>query len=252
MPTTLAGACRVMGLREGTPALHGPLRIWRHVGRESGSSALSLRVIDLEAGAQVGLRNGECEEVLFVLEGRGAVILEGSRYELEPETGVFVRPGALLSLVSEGHETLTLISSQCPDPGPSVRLESPTGSEAVAPKGPTPVARLREREARPAGDRWYRVLLDDSIGSTQVTQFVGGIPRGRAPDHFHEYEEVLCILSGRGRMWASEATAPITRGSLIFLPRRQVHCTENTGRGELRLLGVFYPAGSPAVAYESR
>jgi hypothetical protein len=26
---------------------------------------------------------------------------------------------------------------------------------------------------------------------------------------------------------------------------------ENTGTGELRLLGVFYPAGSPAVRYET-
>ena len=34
-----------------------------------------------------------------------------------------------------------------------------------------------------------------------------------------------------------------------FLPRGQVHCTENTGRGELRLLGVFHPSGSPAVSY---
>jgi mannose-6-phosphate isomerase-like protein (cupin superfamily) len=95
------------------------------------------------------------------------------------------------------------------------------------------------------------VLLDDSVGSTQVTQFVGGIPHGRAPDHFHEYEEVLCILSGQGRMWGGGASAPIERGALVFLPRRQVHCTENTGPGELRLLGVFYPAGSPAIAYRS-
>ena len=30
-----------------------------------------------------------------------------------------------------------------------------------------------------------------------------------------------------------------------------MHCVENTGTGELRLLGVFYPAGSPAVRYET-
>ena len=30
-------------------------------------------------------------------------------------------------------------------------------------------------------------------------------------------------------------------------PRGQTHCVENEGDGELRLLGVFYPAGSPAV-----
>ena len=94
------------------------------------------------------------------------------------------------------------------------------------------------------------MLVDDKVGSAQVTQFVGAIPPGRAPDHFHEYEEVLCILTGRGRMWAGGTNTPIAAGSCIFLPRGQVHCLENTGSGELRLLGVFYPAGSPAVRYD--
>jgi mannose-6-phosphate isomerase-like protein (cupin superfamily) len=83
----------------------------------------------------------------------------------------------------------------------------------------------------------------------QTTQFVGSIPPGRAPDHFHLYEEVICILDGAGVMWTGSKSAPVERGSCIFLPRRQPHCFENTGRGELRLLGVFYPAGSPAVRY---
>jgi mannose-6-phosphate isomerase-like protein (cupin superfamily) len=98
----------------------------------------------------------------------------------------------------------------------------------------------------PTGDRWYRVLID-----SEVTQFVGSIPPGRAPDHFHEYEEVLFILKGEGRMWFGEEPSRIVEGSCIYLPRRQVHCVENTGTGELRLLGVFYPAGSPAVRYET-
>jgi mannose-6-phosphate isomerase-like protein (cupin superfamily) len=93
------------------------------------------------------------------------------------------------------------------------------------------------------------VLIDATVGSTEVTQFVGGIPPGRAPDHYHEYEEVLCILKGQGRLWAGASSTPIEAGSCVFLPRRQVHCVENTGAGELKLLGVFYPAGSPAVRY---
>ena len=78
---------------------------------------------------------------------------------------------------------------------------------------------------------------------------MGAIPPGRAPDHFHEYEEVLCFLAGEGRLWADDVSAPVGPGLCAFLPRGQVHCTENTGTGELRLLGVFYPAGSPAVSY---
>ena len=52
-------------------------------------------------------------------------------------------------------------------------------------------------------------------------------------------------------MWAGKTSAPIAPGSCVFLPRGQPHCVENTGDGELRLLGVFYPAGSPAVRYDA-
>ena len=94
------------------------------------------------------------------------------------------------------------------------------------------------------GDRWYVELIQ-----AEVTQFLGGLPPGRAPDHFHLYEEVICILEGAGVMHAGVSETPIAAGSCIFLPRKQRHCVENTGPGELRLLGVFYPAGSPAVRY---
>jgi mannose-6-phosphate isomerase-like protein (cupin superfamily) len=95
------------------------------------------------------------------------------------------------------------------------------------------------------------VLVDDEVGSTQVTQFVGSIPPGRAPDHFHNYEEVLVILRGEGRMWAGKTHTLIAAGSCIYLPKGQIHCVENTSDDELRLLGIFYPAGSPSVRYEA-
>jgi len=58
-------------------------------------------------------------------------------------------------------------------------------------------------------------------------------PPGRAPDHFHQYEEVLFILKGVGRMWAGETNTPVAPGSCIYLPKGQVHCVENTGKDEL-------------------
>jgi mannose-6-phosphate isomerase-like protein (cupin superfamily) len=250
MVVVLKGACRVMGLRESEPLRHGRLRVWRHIGRESGAAALSLRVLEAEAGGPTpGLRNGPCEEVLFVLAGRGTAHVDGWPHEIGPDTGLFVPPGACLTLVAAGPEPLSLVSAQCPDPGPALSLEPPRlrPSREGAAVGAT--ARLWERESRPSGDRWYRVLIDDAMGSRQVTQFVGAIPPGRSPDHYHEYEEVLCFLAGEGRLWADDVSAPVGPGLCAFLPRGQVHCTENTGQGELRLLGVFYPAGSPAVSY---
>ena len=75
------------------------------------------------------------------------------------------------------------------------------------------------------------------------------IPPGRAPDHFHRYDEVIYVLEGEGELAIGGRTAPLRAGSCVHLPRTLVHCLANTGVGEMRVLGVFRPAGSPAEAY---
>ena len=250
MPVRIEGGCRVAGLTEGEPERAGGLRAWRCFGRDGGTLAISLRVLELEPGRSPGLRNAEADEVLYVLEGRGRAWIDGRGFELEPDTGFYLAPGRTLTL--EADQRLVLASSRCPDPGGGLEtvepvLEPPAGTD----RGPTPFVRLRDEPPQTTGDRWYKTLVGRAQGSLAVTQFVGAIPPGRAPDHFHHYEEVLCILQGSGRMWAGRTQAPIGPGSCIFLPRGQWHCVENQGPGELVLLGVLFPAGSPAVRYEA-
>jgi mannose-6-phosphate isomerase-like protein (cupin superfamily) len=239
MPIELTGGCRVSRLREGAAREHGTLRAWQHAGRESGAADISLRVLELARGRSPTLGGAPCDEVLYVFEGAGALRFEGVSRPIGTDTGFYVPPGARYEI--EASTPMTLVSSRCPEPGEA--------SETAATFAPPTVVRLDECVSETTGDRWYRVLLDHHIGRSQVTQFVGAIPPGRAPDHYHEYEELLCILQGRGRMWSGDRSAPIERGSCIYLPRRQMHCVENTGDTELRLLGVFYPSGSPAVRY---
>ena len=245
MAVVLEGGCRVSTMHEGEPRVSGPLRIWNQIGKATGAKAISLRVLEFGPGTSPVLCNQSCDEVFYVLEGNGTIVIDEVAYELGPETGVYLRPGQTLRVKNFGADVVRFVSSQCPeDDGDAVaRLDQTAKSDLP------PIVKLSDRRALPTADRWYRVLVDDEIGSEQVTQFVGSIPPGRAPDHFHEYEEVLFILRGEGRMWAGETHTPIGPGSCIYLPRRQVHCVENTGSGELRLLGVFYPAGSPAVRY---
>jgi mannose-6-phosphate isomerase-like protein (cupin superfamily) len=250
MPVQLEGGCRVTSLREGEATGRPGLRIWRHADRGSGTNAISLRVLEFAPGLGPALCNPGCDEVLYVLEGEATVCLDGHGRRIGPETGLYLRPGTWLTVDNPGPGPLTLVSSRCPDPGPMDVFDAPcTSPPGIAPS-PLPFVRLQDRAPETSGDRWYRVLVDEKVGSAQVTQFVGSIPPGRAPDHFHDYEEVLCILAGRGRMWAGPTSTPIAAGSCVYLPRRQVHCVENTGATELRLLGVFYPAGSPAVRYD--
>ena len=238
MAVILEGGCRVSTMHEGEPRVFGSLRIWNQIGKATGARAISLRILEFGPGASPDLRNPESDEVLYLQSGSCTISLADDAYEIGPETGVYVRAEQTFSVNNPGPDLVRFVSCLCPG-------GSGSRGELV------PIVRLADRKALPTADRWYRVLVDDELGSEQVTQFVGSIPPGRAPDHFHEYEEVLFILHGEGRMWAGQTNTLIGPGSCVYLPRRQVHCVENTGEGELRLLGVFYPAGSPAVRYEA-
>ena len=258
MAVLLEGGCRVTEMREGAPIVHGTLSVWPQVGRAAGAQAISLRTLEFGPGLSLGIRNRDCDEVLYVLaaparsEPCATLFIDGWSYEIGVDTGIYLAPDQTLTVNNAGPGSLVLLSSRCPEPARETDLHSARTSppaQATRP-GKPPIVRLADRRALPTANRWYRVLVDDEVGSAQVTQFIGSIPPGRAPDHFHTYEEVLFILQGTGRMWAGETNTPISAGSCVYLPSGQVHCVENTGHEELRLLGVFYPAGSPAVRYD--
>ena len=262
MAVKLEGNCSVRDMREGAPIVSGTLSIWPQIGRHAGAEAISLRVLEFEPGLSPGVGNEGADEVIYFLDRlngsepdlrRATVFIDGWSFEIGPQTGIYLRPGQTFTVNNLNSEPIIFVSSQCPEPQNEIgfvdSLISPKAGSREAER--IPIVRLVDRESIPTADRWYRVLVDDEVGSLQVTQFVGSIPPGRAPDHFHNYEEVLFILRGEGLMRAGEAVSPIGPGSCVYLPKRQVHCVENTGSDELRLLGCFYPAGSPSARYES-
>ena len=258
MAVMLEGGCRVSRMDEGTPQIIGSMRMWNQIGRATGAQAISLRVIEFNHGISPVIFNRTSDEVFYALEqiesgpsiSRSCKVnINGQAFDVGPQTGIYLRPGQTMIVENSDQAPFILVSAQCPESTGREEVITPLTYETVP--SAFPGVRLSDRSAITTADRWYRVLVDDEVGSEQVTQFVGSIPPGRAPDHFHQYEEVLFILRGRGQMWAGESNTPIGPGSCIYLPKTQVHCVENTGTDELRLLGVFYPAGSPSVRYEA-
>jgi mannose-6-phosphate isomerase-like protein (cupin superfamily) len=183
-------------------------------------------------GAGEERRDDARDEVLYVLEGSGDAAIGGEVNRLEPGTGAFVARGTPWRV--EAADGLLLLSALVEDP-----LDA-TSSHAVVPVG--------ERGVATAG-REFSLLAQPDYGCESVTQFVGYVPTGRAPDHFHRYDEVVYILEGEGGFHVDGETEPLQPGTAVHLPARLVHCLENYGPGEMRVLGVFRPAGSPAEAY---
>jgi quercetin dioxygenase-like cupin family protein len=200
-------------------------------GPDRGCDVFEQRLLAF-AGPSEDRLDDERDEVLYVLEGSGELTIGGEAHGLEPGAGVFVTRGSAWRVASS--DGLRLLSVLVADPLPA------GAGHAVIAGG--------ERGSATAG-REFELLARPEIGCASVTQFVGHIPVGRAPDHFHLYDEVVYVLAGEGALHIGGESASLQAGTAIHLPARLVHCLENLGPGEMRVLGVFRPAGSPAEAY---
>ncbi len=187
---------------------------------------LTQRLVELR-----GDRREDTDEVLYVLEGEGRIAVGDEEHELRPGVAVFVSAGTPWSATGDARAVSVLVHGAGGSSGHAVI------DLAAAELGTATAGRSFLLGARP------------EVGCAAATQFVGLIPPGRAPDHFHRYDEVVYVLEGEGVLEIGGEQAPLRAGSCVHLPRTLVHCLANTGESELRVLGVFRPAGSPAEAY---
>ncbi|HLK61872.1 MAG TPA: cupin domain-containing protein [Bryobacteraceae bacterium] len=247
----LEGGCRVYSPGDGRIESLGTLTERAVVCQASGARRITQTVRDYAPGPSPGFVNPVAEETLYVVSGEGICRIDGFIYSLRPGAAVFVPPGSVCIIANTGSDRLRIVSSCCPeDPGRRT-VEPPLSS------GERPKLRVHEddREViRAGGDREFRFLVHTDVGCRSVTQFVGWIPTSRAPFHFHTYEECIYILEGHGilHLDGHPDASEFGPGSSIYLPDGVVHCLENRDPAPIRLLGVFYPSGSPGAAYESR
>jgi len=172
------------------------------------------------------------DEVLYVLDGTGSALIDGHAHELGSGSALFVARDVSWQLDGEVRAVSVLVH----DAEPSNVSHAVVDLDDV------------ETGTATAG-RQFLLGITPEQGCASVTQFIGLVPPGRAPDHFHTYDEVIYVLDGAGTLFIDGEEAELRAGSCVHLPARLVHCLANTGESELRLLGVFRPAGSPAEAY---
>ena len=203
------------------------------IDKSRGCERLEQRVIRFSPGLSAQRESDRRQEVLFVVSGRGTLSLEGAAHSLEPGMGAFVAPCE--SYTVETPEELVLVS-----------VTAPASALGVGDARRVTV-RFDEQPPLPASpDREFRYLVNQDAGCLDVTQFVGIIPPGRAPEHSHTYDEVVYILEGEGVYHIAGDDFPLAPGTCLHLPPFVRHCIENTGNKDMRVLGVFHPSGDPA------
>jgi mannose-6-phosphate isomerase-like protein (cupin superfamily) len=205
-----------------------------------GAERLVQQVLTFSPGTAPPRRHEGRDEIAYVVSGTGSLLLDGENHKLHPDLGVYIRAGESYTVDNTGRDDLMLVSVTAPPP----EQDDETRRKVIVD--------IADQAVIPAGkDREFKFVVDPEAGCLEVTQFVGWIPPGRAPTHYHLYDEVMYILDGEGLLHlAGHPDTPISTGTCIHLPPPVEHCVENTGDRPLRVLGVFHPAGSAAEAYE--
>jgi mannose-6-phosphate isomerase-like protein (cupin superfamily) len=208
------------------------------IDASAGCPHLEQRVLRFAAGRSRERRNDGRQEVLYVVSGSGTLQLDGTPHRLEPDMGVFIVPGEAYAIENEGPDELHVVSVTAPESGLGV------GSNRRV------TVRYADQHPLPAtSNREFRYLVNEDAGCLDITQFVGVIPPSNAPRHTHDYDEVVYVIEGQGVLHLGERETPMGPGTCIHLPPHTLHTLENSGSGNMRVLGVFHPSGDPSRAY---
>jgi quercetin dioxygenase-like cupin family protein len=201
-------------------------------------SALALRRLSLAAGQEAAIGDPEADTLLYVETGTGSLSLADRADALGARSAGLVLAGESAELQST--EPLEVVVAAV---GAGTELHAPMGAREL-------VVSLETADAqRATGARSFQILFGPENGSARATLFAGYIPPGKAPWHYHLYDEIVYMPEGPGRLHLGEETTDLGPGAAFRLRPRQVHIVENLGSSELTIIGVFTPAGSPSAAY---
>ena len=202
-------------------------------------SAIALSTLNVPGGETAVVHDGDLDSLLYVLHGTGTLALDGTSADLAPLTAALVLAGEQATIA--GDEEIELVRLTA---GSATHLHAPLGArETVVRVDPAAVQQAVESRA-------YQVLFGPHNGSTRATLFVGFLPPGRAPWHYHLYDEIVFVPNGPGRLHRDGSEEPLGPRAAFRLRPREVHIVENASADEeMTVIGFFTPAGSPSAAY---
>jgi mannose-6-phosphate isomerase-like protein (cupin superfamily)/CDGSH-type Zn-finger protein len=242
----LDGGCYVFSPSRAPLIRHGTLAYCVVMSGEHGAQYQSQLYFQAAAGVSPIITFGDRHVILFVAAGEGSVTISGRRFEVSATDGVYVRPGEAIQLVHVGSTPLEVFASTCPLGDVAWLDEMPQNFDASF---PLRTASVDTHQRTTMGPRYFQYLVDKSVGSNVITQFIGHIPHSKAAPHRHLYEESIIVLAGEGCMWTQTRKAHVQAGDVIFLPRKQEHSLEATTPRGLDVVGVIYPGDNPSINY---
>jgi quercetin dioxygenase-like cupin family protein len=204
-----------------------------------GDSAIALRTSRVDEGSSLALGAPEDDVLVYVAAGAGLLSVRDAAAPVRTRSAGLVLAGEEASIRAAEALDLVVVSI-----GLDAERHAPMGRRELA-------ASLDDADAGQAtGARSFQILFGPTNGSTRATLFAGFVPPGKAPWHYHLYDEIVWVPEGPGRLHRQESVEELGPGAAFRLRPREVHIVENASpASDLMIIGVFTPAGSPSAAY---
>jgi quercetin dioxygenase-like cupin family protein len=204
-------------------------------------SPLALATARVEAAQPLTIDDPVLDSLLYIAAGSGALALDAAISDLGPGTAALVLAGEQATITTTS--TLDLVQLTV---GPVQDLHA-----ALGPRD-TVVLVDPDRSEQAFGTRAFQILFGPHNGSIRATLFIGFVPPGLSPWHYHLYDEIVWVPEGPGRLHLpdSDEPQPLEAGSAFRLRPRHVHVVENSSaESHMTIVGFFTPAGTPSAAY---
>ncbi len=237
--------CYIVAAAATRPA--GQPQFWSRplISPAQGAQYQSQFFVELQPGPSPVLAASGRNVILFVASGAGAVEISGRRFAVGPSDGVHIRTGEAFRLHAD--TAMRMFVSALPAADALETLDAmPVNFDA---RYPDRVRGVDVAQRLEMGPRYFQMLVDKTVGSTDAAQFIGHIPTSRAEMHRHLYEEALIILTGGGILWNEGSCAPVRAGDVVFLPRKHAHSLECTDPAGMDVVGVIHPGDNPGINY---
>ena len=163
----------------------GVVSVARHRRRRSAGSELALETLRIAAARDAAAGDAGHDVLLFAFEGGGALAGDplASRLRGLPAGGR-ARPSST--------RVRTVSRSSASRSARETDLHAPMGTRERI------VAAAQVEPGKATGSRSFQVLFGPHNGCMRATMFVGYVPPGAAPWHYHLYDEIVWIWRGPG------------------------------------------------------
>ena len=250
------------------------------IAAEHGSVHQEIVVNELAPGGRIPGHLHPFEESFFVLEGSGVITIDGRAYTVQPGDVGFSPIAAPHGWVNPTDRPVRWLEVRAPQPkpigsatgsyarpdlvlaseGPSIAFNDPTqlyvdhfAREQMSPYGPISIRGANNYSVRHISTR---VLVDDVLGARQHILFMAELPPApqtedsrrdlmeadpQTKTHFHQYEEVYCIVEGHGLAYLDGETFEVFPGDTILAAVGGSHAVINIDGQPLRWIETQAP-----------